>query len=44
MSKFKPGDLAMIVACRLPDLIGKTVELVHPYARARRLAMAAGSG
>lgn len=30
MSKFKPGDLAMIVACRLPDLIGKTVELVLP--------------
>lgn len=27
MSKFKAGDLAMIISCQLvPELIGKTVE------------------
>ncbi|HCF7269615.1 TPA: hypothetical protein NI644_004617 [Pseudomonas aeruginosa] len=31
MSKFKAGDLAMIISCQLvPELIGKTVELVMP--------------
>lgn len=29
MSKFKAGDLALIVDCLLPELIGKTVELVQ---------------
>lgn len=28
MSKFKAGDLALIVACRLPELVGRAVELV----------------
>ncbi|WP_213148987.1 hypothetical protein [Pseudomonas aeruginosa] len=28
MSKFKPGDLALIVACKLPELVGRAVELV----------------
>lgn len=29
MSKFKAGDLALIVDCILPELIGKVVELVE---------------
>lgn len=28
MGQFKAGDMALIVACLLPELIGKTVELV----------------
>lgn len=29
MSKFKAGDLALIVDCILPELIGRVVELVQ---------------
>lgn len=28
MSQFKAGDLALVVASKIPELIGKTVELV----------------
>ena len=27
MSRFKPGDLALVIDCILPELIGKVVEL-----------------
>lgn len=27
--QFKPGDLALVVACKIPELIGKVVELVE---------------
>lgn len=28
-NQFKPGDLALIVACKVPELIGRVVELVE---------------